>query len=177
MNSLQKLTHFWLKFLFYTLRKHQAIFGFRVFSAGIKWEFCPEMSFACLNLPAKICSWSQIRVIHSRQVKRSRFFTLQRDKLLDIKSRYVGSFFLEARSLVCFKKDMYTSYMHGIEEIYQDNLEEKNILNKSNLFSEFHGNMERSRRVSLTIRHFPKILNVRLKLGRKWCYISKYFLQ
>lgn len=57
--------------------------------------------------------------------------------------------------------------MHGIEEIYQDNLEEKNILNKSNLFCDFNGNMERSRRVSLTIRHFPKILNVRLKLGRK----------
>ena len=62
---------------------------------------------------------------------------------------------------------MYTSYMHGIQEIYQDNCEEKNILNKSNLFSEFDGNVERSRRVSLTIRHFPKILSVRLKLGRK----------
>ena len=164
---LTKINSFLAKVLILYPQKTPNNFWFSGLFSGYKTGVLSRNEFRVPQPSSENLFVSQIRVIHSRQVKRLRFFTLQHEKLLDIKSRYVGSFFLEARSLVCFKKDMYTSYMHGIEEIYQDNLEEKNILNKSNLFSNFNGNMERSRRVSLTIRHFPKILNVRLKLGRK----------
>ena len=37
------LTHFWSLFPFYTPWKHQKIFGFLVFSVGIKWEHLPDM--------------------------------------------------------------------------------------------------------------------------------------
>merc|ERR1712080_252646 len=39
-----------------------------------------------------------------------------------LSSRYVGSFLLERRSLVCFKEDMYNVYMHGIDEVIEDDL-------------------------------------------------------
>ena len=79
-------------------------------------------------------------------------------------SRYVGSFLLERRSLVCFKQDMYNVYLHGIEELSQDSLRDKNILNIN--FSgdgvEGDSTRERGTRVSLTIRHFPKVLKINL---------------
>lgn len=63
---------------------------------------------------------------------------------------------------------MYNTYMHGIEEVVEDDLESKKIFNKDRTsFAEkdSHSCWERSLRVSLTIRHFPKILNLKLKFG------------
>jgi len=80
-------------------------------------------------------------------------------------SRYVGSFFLERRSLVCFKEDMYDVYLHGIEELKEDTFLEKNIFNIDCCELNTSDVKERDTRVSLTIRYFPKVL--KFKLGRK----------
>ena len=95
-----------------------------------------------------------------------------------LRSRYVGSFLLERRSLVCFKEDMYNVYLHGIDELTEDCLGEKNILNSSAIVGGVVGGAGngsgdlvdegvrvRGTRVSLTIRHFPKVLKI--KFGRK----------
>ncbi|XP_066928543.1 alpha-ketoglutarate-dependent dioxygenase alkB homolog 6-like [Clytia hemisphaerica] len=85
---------------------------------------------------------------------------------ISLSSRYVGSFLLEPRSLVCFKEDMYHHYLHGIEERTTDILSEKKILNKTDDMN-LSETKTRKTRISVTIRHFPKILNIGLKFGRK----------
>lgn len=80
-------------------------------------------------------------------------------------SRYVSSFLLERRSLVCFKEDMYSVYMHGIDDLKEDILKEKKILNLD--VSDENEIRVRETRVSLTIRHFPKVLKCKFKFGRR----------
>ena len=88
---------------------------------------------------------------------------------LSLNSRYIGSFFLEPRSLVCFKNTLYTDYLHGIEEVSIDDISEKKILNRkfTKLSEELFVDLTRKTRVSVTIRNFPKTLKVALKLGRR----------
>jgi len=80
-------------------------------------------------------------------------------------SRYVGSMYLERRSLVCFKDDMYHTYLHGIEEREDDMLDCNSVWNKNYLSKEYPNTVERDTRVSLTIRYFPKVLKSKLRLG------------
>jgi len=82
----------------------------------------------------------------------------------------VGSFLLEPRSLVCFQGDMYHDYLHGIEQVQEDELSSKRILNFTTNGLKRTEKMTRETRISVTIRFFPKILNVGLRLGRRWYY-------
>ena len=68
---------------------------------------------------------------------------------------------------------MYKKYLHGIDQRTEDIVSEK-ICNLSHLGTPVtHGNvLKRTTRVSLTIRHVPKTLKVKLKLG-KWCSMWK----
>ena len=95
-----------------------------------------------------------------------KFFLYYQAEDISLSSRYVGSFVLEPRSLVCFKDDLYHHYLHGIEERTTDILSEKNILNKTNDMDLF-ATRTRETRISVTIRHFPKTLNIGLKFGRR----------
>lgn len=90
----------------------------------------------------------------------------QDDLESSLKDRYIGSFLLEQRSLVCFKNDLYHVYMHGIEEVCEDDLKERHFFNKHTVELDLTKSpLKRGTRISLTIRNFPKILNVKLKFG------------
>lgn len=79
-----------------------------------------------------------------------------------LENRYAFSLLLEPRSLVVLQDDMYTVFMHGIKEINQDLIEEKKIFNFKKLGNS-HSEKEilnRNTRISLTIRHVPKVLKI-----------------
>ncbi|XP_065660655.1 alpha-ketoglutarate-dependent dioxygenase alkB homolog 6-like [Hydra vulgaris] len=84
------------------------------------------------------------------------------DGVIGYQNLYIGSFLLERRSLVCFKESMYSSYMHGIKEVFEDNLIDSNVLND---VAETSQTLVRGTRLSITIRHFPKVLKFKMKLG------------
>lgn len=87
----------------------------------------------------------------------------------DLATRYIGTFLLERRSLVCFKEEMYHKYLHGIREIKVDDVGKSNILNGKSLELGLDNVtlLERSTRTSVTIRYFPKVLNMKLKFGKR----------
>lgn len=76
--------------------------------------------------------------------------------------------FLEPRSLLILKNDLYNNFMHGIADNEEDLITE-NIKNLGNL-SEMHkigSKLMRNKRISLTIRYVPKTTTMRLKFGPK----------
>jgi len=72
------------------------------------------------------------------------------------------SILLEPRSLLILKDDLYHKYLHGIEEIAEDSLNE-DVINFDD-----SGDVVRPRktRTSLTIRHVPKTTKFKLKFGK-----------
>ncbi|XP_062617557.1 alpha-ketoglutarate-dependent dioxygenase alkB homolog 6-like [Saccostrea cucullata] len=81
--------------------------------------------------------------------------------------RFLTSILLEPRSLVFVCDDMYRTYLHGISERTTDRISESiaNIdkceIDKS--VTELH----RTTRVSLTIRHVPRVLKSKILFGKK----------
>lgn len=81
-----------------------------------------------------------------------------------IENRYMFSILLEPRSLVVLQDDMYKVFLHGIKETNEDLIISKNIVNFDKL-SQVYAESEtltRDTRISLTIRHVPKVLKVNL---------------
>ncbi|XP_047481753.1 alpha-ketoglutarate-dependent dioxygenase alkB homolog 6-like [Penaeus chinensis] len=83
----------------------------------------------------------------------------------DLEARYVGSLLLEARSLLVLQEDLYTTFLHGIEETKQDVVTDK-ILNLESCRANVGETVERSTRISLTIRHVPRVIKAKLLLGK-----------
>ncbi|XP_046847687.1 alpha-ketoglutarate-dependent dioxygenase alkB homolog 6-like isoform X2 [Xenia sp. Carnegie-2017] len=81
--------------------------------------------------------------------------------------RHVMSLLVQRRSAYVFEQDMYTKYLHGISERKVDTLDNKvlNLDSCSNV--SIDSALKRETRVSLTVRFVPKVLNVKLKFGRK----------
>ncbi len=77
------------------------------------------------------------------------------------------SLLLEPRSLNILTEDMYTKYLHGIAERNVDLLDSKVINLESCLNVPEDKRLQRDTRISLTIRYVPKVLNVKLKFGKK----------
>ena len=82
---------------------------------------------------------------------------------------YVFSLYIEPRSLVVLQQDMYKAYLHGIREVTEDSIDAKYIWNLDNLDratrSRLAGslsNVQRTTRVSLTIRYVPKTIRINL---------------
>ena len=73
---------------------------------------------------------------------------------------------LERRSLFLMLDDMYTGHLHGIQERTTDTIDE-HIVNLDESRYKIGDTLTRSTRVSLTIRHVPKVLKVKLFGGRK----------
>ncbi|XP_070500454.1 alpha-ketoglutarate-dependent dioxygenase alkB homolog 6-like [Chironomus tepperi] len=71
---------------------------------------------------------------------------------------------VEPRSLLILKDNMYTDYMHSISEIKEDDLNDPLIknLDKCDQLNEMKM-LERTTRISLTIRHVPKTSKMKLK--------------
>lgn len=65
---------------------------------------------------------------------------------------------MERRSLLILQENMYDNYMHGIEEITNDIIDD-NItnINVCNSHIKRASSLLRTKRVSLTIRNVPKI--------------------
>lgn len=79
--------------------------------------------------------------------------------------RYVFSVYLEPRSLVVLKDDMYKTYLHGIKEVSQDLIESSDLIvnydriQKCNIVDNI---AKRDTRISLTIRNVPKVLKTNI---------------
>lgn len=83
----------------------------------------------------------------------------------DLEARYVGSLLLEARSLLVLQEDLYVTFLHGIEETKQDVVTDR-ILNLGSCTVNVGDTVERSTRISLTIRHVPRVIKAKLLLGK-----------
>lgn len=82
-------------------------------------------------------------------------------------SKIVCQLLLEPRSLLIVSDDLYSKYLHSIAEVSQDLI--ASSLANLELCTSFNGRVgelvERSRRISLTIRHVPKTSRIHLRLG------------
>ncbi|XP_016142303.1 alpha-ketoglutarate-dependent dioxygenase alkB homolog 6-like [Sinocyclocheilus grahami] len=81
-------------------------------------------------------------------------------------SRYMLSLLVQRRSLLILQDDMYKFYLHGIHGVCEDVLSE-NVVNLSSTGAQVCNTLLRSTRVSLTIRHVPKVIRTNLLLGKK----------
>ena len=83
---------------------------------------------------------------------------------LQFADRLETSLFVQPRSLLVLKDDMYHRYLHGIEEIDKDVISDKicNLHDPSVIGQAF----TRSTRISLTIRHVPKTTKIKFKFGK-----------
>ncbi|CAG4993321.1 unnamed protein product [Colias eurytheme] len=91
------------------------------------------------------------------------------EPLTDNKSMQpVFSFLLEPRSLLVLQDELFKHYLHGIDEVKQDTIDDS-ILNLnmcSNRYSK-GSVVDRQTRISLTIRHVPKTTKFKLNIGKR----------
>jgi len=83
---------------------------------------------------------------------------------LKFEDRHVTSLLVQPRSLLVLQGEMYHRFLHGIEEIHEDIIDEKICnLDSTTVIGSI---IPRKTRISLTIRHVPKTSKMILKLGR-----------
>uniref|UniRef100_A0A8D0H389 AlkB homolog 6 n=1 Tax=Sphenodon punctatus TaxID=8508 RepID=A0A8D0H389_SPHPU len=80
--------------------------------------------------------------------------------------RHFLSLLLQPRSLLVVREEMYTRYLHGIRPVASDTVTEK-VANRGACGVELGDTLPRGTRVSLTIRHVPKVLKTAVLLGRR----------
>ncbi|XP_028291750.1 alpha-ketoglutarate-dependent dioxygenase alkB homolog 6 [Gouania willdenowi] len=81
-------------------------------------------------------------------------------------NRYQFSLLLRPRSLLILQDDMYNNLLHGIQGCTQDTLTDK-VVNLPTAGGSAGDTLTRDTRVSLTIRHVPKVMKAKLMLGKK----------
>lgn len=82
-------------------------------------------------------------------------------------SRHFLSILLEPRSLILVKESMYENYLHGIAEQKEDKITDI-VANLNHCLGVKLGDvLQRTTRVSLTIRHVPKVLKSKIFLKCK----------
>lgn len=81
-------------------------------------------------------------------------------------SRYLLSLLVKPRSLLILQDDMYQRLLHGIKSVSQDTLSDR-VVNLSATGAVPGSTIVRGTRVSLTIRHVPKVMKAKLFLGRR----------
>ncbi|CAG0889766.1 unnamed protein product, partial [Darwinula stevensoni] len=82
-----------------------------------------------------------------------------------VEDRYLGSLLLESRSLSVLCHDFYSKYLHGIKETISDPVKGENVIWNLSRTQALEGEcLQRRTRISLTIRHVPKVLKTRLRL-------------
>ncbi|XP_048733508.2 alpha-ketoglutarate-dependent dioxygenase alkB homolog 6-like isoform X2 [Ostrea edulis] len=82
--------------------------------------------------------------------------------------RFVTSILLEPRSLVFVCDDMYKTYLHGISERTFDTITESIAnIELCEMAKSVNDKLTRTSRVSLTIRHVPKVLKAKIMFGKK----------
>lgn len=80
--------------------------------------------------------------------------------------RHFLSLLVEPRSLLVLREDMYVKYLHGIKNVSSDVITEK-VANVACCSAKPGEMLNRGTRVSLTIRHVPKVLKTTIILGRR----------
>ena len=86
---------------------------------------------------------------------------------MTLEDRYLCSVLLLPRSLIFVREDMYKVYLHGIDDRKSDVITDK-VVNLSKCDGvKICDSLDRSTRVSLTIRYFPKVLKAKLFLGNR----------
>ena len=81
-------------------------------------------------------------------------------------SRLKFKLYVPQRSLLLVKNQMFSHYLHGIEEIRSDYCDTNLIIPNQCQFSQDHddsANLERKTRISLTIRHVPNTKKIKIK--------------
>lgn len=81
-------------------------------------------------------------------------------------SRFLFSLLVKPRSLLILQDEMYQRLLHGIQPRTQDTLTDK-VVNLCAAGAQQGATLSRGTRVSLTIRHVPKVMKTKLILGRK----------
>ncbi|KAG7484007.1 hypothetical protein MATL_G00044260 [Megalops atlanticus] len=81
-------------------------------------------------------------------------------------SRYLLSLLVQPRSLLVLRDDMYTHFLHGIQGVAQDTLTDR-VANLCVTGASPGDCLPRGTRVSLTIRHVPKVVRATLLLGKR----------
>ncbi len=81
--------------------------------------------------------------------------------------RHFASVLLQPRSLILVMDEMYTKYLHGIAERTEDVITDKVANTEECRVSSGDILNRATTRVSLTIRHVPKVLKTKLFLGRR----------
>lgn len=81
-------------------------------------------------------------------------------------SRFLFSLLVKPRSLLILQDEMYQRLLHGIQPFDQDTMTDK-VVNLSAAGALLGETLTRDTRVSLTIRHVPKVMKAKLILGRK----------
>ncbi|KAJ8405793.1 hypothetical protein AAFF_G00312300 [Aldrovandia affinis] len=92
--------------------------------------------------------------------------SVQEDTPQTEQSRYLLSLLVQRRSLLVLQDDMYERFLHGIQGAAQDTLTDR-VANLSLARADPGDCLTRGVRVSLTIRHVPKMLRTSLLLGKK----------
>ena len=81
-------------------------------------------------------------------------------------SRLKFKLYVPQRSLLLVKNQMFSHYLHGIEEKPSDYCDTNLIIPNQCQFSQDHddsANLERKTRISLTIRHVPNTKKINIK--------------
>ncbi|XP_028840164.1 putative RNA/DNA demethylase ALKBH6 [Denticeps clupeoides] len=81
-------------------------------------------------------------------------------------NRYLLSLLLQRRSLLILQSEMYENLLHGIRNLSEDTLTER-VVNLQSAGTQPGDRLTRGTRVSLTIRHVPKVMRANLLLSRK----------
>ncbi|XP_078000790.1 putative RNA/DNA demethylase ALKBH6 [Glandiceps talaboti] len=102
-----------------------------------------------------------------KNTQRDNKTTVEEEKVAPPEERLFASLLLEPCSLLVAKDDIYTKYLHGIQERSDDRLVET-VCNLDACPGRSVGDaLHRKTRISLTIRHVPKVLKVKLRLGKR----------
>ncbi|XP_039180975.1 alpha-ketoglutarate-dependent dioxygenase alkB homolog 6 isoform X2 [Crotalus tigris] len=92
--------------------------------------------------------------------------TQKNSALQSEEQRHAFCLLLKPRSLLVLQEDMYVRYLHGIRPVMADTVTQK-VANASLCGCDFGDTLPRQTRVSLTIRHVPKVLKTSIILGRR----------
>lgn len=127
-----------------------------------KYEFCTFLIFLSLFLYQRFhCLPLTLHMLLP-------FTLLLQDRDASLESRYLLSLLLEPNSLLILQKDMYKKHLHGIAPSREEDTVTKSVANRTSLGTQVEVGeiLKRSTRVSLTIRHVPKTIKFKLKLGK-----------
>uniref|UniRef100_A0A0N4ZT02 Fe2OG dioxygenase domain-containing protein n=1 Tax=Parastrongyloides trichosuri TaxID=131310 RepID=A0A0N4ZT02_PARTI len=92
---------------------------------------------------------------------------LDKECVLPFEKRYIGSMYLEPRSLIMLSNDIYSNHCHSIAEREEDIITNK-VFNLDKIEGKVDDVIKRGTRISLTYRHVDKIskLNIMNLLKR-----------